>query len=148
MKVYRSMVIPAPIQEVWARVRAFVSVAAWNPAVARAGMESGNATTVGAIRRLEIVDGSVFRETLLAHSDLERFYSYDILESPLPVTNYRSTHSFLEITAGNQTLSIWQGRFDCAPEAAAELARVVGDEIYLNGLEGLSRHLAETSNAT
>ncbi len=148
MKVYRSMVIPAPIDDVWARVRAFDSVAAWNPAVATASMESGNATTVGAIRRLEIVDGSRFRETLLAHSDLERFYSYDILESPLPVTNYRSTHSFLEITAGNQTLSIWQGRFDCAPDAAGELARLVGDDIYLNGLEGLRLHLAQTSGAS
>lgn len=145
MKVYRSMVIPFPIDEVWASVRAFDGVSTWNPAVAAATMESGTATTVGAVRRLEIVDGNVFRETLLAHSDLERFYSYDILESPLPVTDYRSTHRFIEITAGKQTLSIWEGRFDCAPAEAEDLAKLVGDEIYLNGMEGLSHYLAESS---
>ncbi len=129
---------PAPIARVWAKVHGFDSVAGWNPGVVKAVMESGNTTTVGAVRQLDIVDGGVFRETLLAHSDLDHFYSYDILGSPLPVTGYRSTHRFLEIAAGEQTLSIWEGRFDAAPDAVEALAQPVGDEIYLNGLKGLN----------
>ena len=58
-----------------ARERA--AIADWNPGVAAARLESGSATGVGAVRHLDIVDGSVFRETLLAHSDLEHSYSYD-----------------------------------------------------------------------
>ena len=141
MHVYRSMVIAAPLETVWAAVRAFDGVAAWNPAVTAARLETGAATETGAIRHLDIADGTVFCETLLAHSDLEHFYTYDILESPLPVTGYISTHRFLPITHSDQTLSIWESEFDCDPSVAEEMARVVGDAIYISGMEGLNAYL-------
>ncbi|GAB5471103.1 MAG: SRPBCC family protein [Rhodospirillales bacterium] len=144
MQVFRSMILDAPIARVWARVRAFDGVAAWNPGVVAARMESGGATAVGSVRHLEIADGTVFRETLLAHSDLERFYSYDILESPLPVTAYVSTHRFLPITRSAQTLGIWESRFDCAPADAAEMERTIGDAIYIGGMIGLNTALKES----
>ena len=146
MNVYKSMIIDAPLATVWAAVREFDGVANWNPGVATARMEGGSATAVGSVRHLGIVDGSVFRETLLAHSDLEHFYTYDILESPLPVQGYVSTHRFLSITHSKQTLSIWEGRFDCAPDEAARLAQVVGDEIYINAMQGLNAYLKEQSH--
>ena len=87
MKVMRSVVIDAPIATVWAAVRRFDGVADWNPGVVAATLESGQPTEVGAVRKLDIADGSVFRETLLAHSGLAHFYTYDIIESPLPCQN-------------------------------------------------------------
>ena len=100
----------------------------------------------GAARRYQAL-GTVtpiivsLRETLLAHSDLEQFYSYDILESPLPCWNYVSTHRFIPITDGDKTLGIWQGRFDCAPEDEAGLETSVGDQIYRDGMRGLNDYL-------
>ena len=141
MHVFRSMLIDAPIDRAWAAVRAFDGVADWNPAVTSARMESGTATAVGAIRHLEITDGTVFRETLLAHSDVEHFYAYDILDSPLPVTGYISTHRFLPITHTNQTLGIWESRFECDQGVAEELDSVVGDAIYIGGMSGLNDYL-------
>ena len=138
MHVTRSMIIPAPIDKVWAAVRAFDGVAHWSPAVSAARMESGSSTETGHIRHLEIVDGSVFRETLLAHSDLEHFYTYDIVESGLPVSGYVSTHRFIEITHTNQTLGIWEGWFSCAEDQKREMAKVVGDDIYIGGMMGLA----------
>jgi hypothetical protein len=111
--------------------------------VVAAKLESGQPTEVGALRRLDIADGSVFRETLLAHSDLEHFYTYDIIESPLPCQNYVACHRFLEITDGNRTLGVWQGEFDCAASAAAELETIVGDMIYLNAQLALNHYLQE-----
>ena len=143
MHVYRSMVIGGPIQTVWAAVRAFDGVVAWNPAVTAARMETGAPTATGSIRHLDIADGSVFRETLLAHSDTEYFYTYDILESPLPVTGYVSTHRFLPITHSGQTLSIWESRFECDPSVANEMDKVVGDAIYIGGMTGLNEFLKE-----
>ena len=143
MHVYRSMIIDAPLQQVWAAVRAFDGVSAWNPAVAGARMETGAPTAVGSIRHLDIVDGTVFRETLLAHSDLEHFYTYDILDSPLPVTGYVSTHRFLPITHSDQTLGIWESRFDCDAAFAAEMDKTVGDAIYIGGMTGLNDFLRE-----
>lgn len=141
MKVFRSVILDAPITEVWAAVRAFDGVANWNPAVKSARMESGSATSVGSIRHLDIVDDTVFRETLLAHSDLEHFYSYDIIESPLPCSNYLSTHRFIPITDGNKTLGIWEGQFDCAPEEEMQLEAIVGDQIYRDSMRGLNDYL-------
>ncbi len=143
MHVFRSMVIEAPLKQVWKILRSFDGVALWNPGVVSAKMETGHATAVGSIRHLDIADGSNFRETLLAHSDTEHFYTYDILESPLPVINYISTHRFLPITHTQQTLGIWESRFDCAPENEAEMDRVVGDGIYIDAMTGLNTYLKE-----
>ncbi len=111
-----------------------------------AQMESGSPTEVGSVRKLDIVDDSVFRETLLAHSDLEHFYSYDILESPLPCSNYVSCHRFVEITEGNKTLGIWQGEFDCNPDVADELERIVGDGIYRAAQLALNQFMQDQKN--
>ena len=142
MKVMRSVIIEAPVDRVWAAVRAFDGVVRWNPGVTAARMESGTSTSVGAIRHLDIVDGTVFRETLLAHSDLEHFYTYDIVEGPLPCRNYVSTHRFLPVTDGNLTLGIWSGEFDCDPADEASLEAIVGDAIYRDGMRGLNSYLA------
>ncbi len=143
MKVKRSVIIDAPIARVWACVRAFDNVARWNPSVIAARMETGTSSTVGSIRVLDIADGTVFRETLLAHSDLEHSYSYNIVEGPLPCTHYVSTHSFIEITDGDKTLGIWQGEFDCDPTDAADLDTIVVDLIYRDGQRGLNQYLQE-----
>lgn len=143
MKVKRSVIIDAPIADVWQAVRRFDGVAEWNPGVAAARMESGSPTEVGSVRKLDIVDGTVFRETLLAFSDLEHFYTYDIIESPLNCRNYISRHRFIEITEGNKTLGIWEGEFDCDPADAAELEKVVGDGIYRDAQLALNQYLKE-----
>ncbi len=141
MHVFRSMVIDASAEEVWAAVRRFDGVAAWNPGITASKMESGGATEVGGIRRLDAADGSVWRETLLAHSDLELFYAYDIVEGPLNCENYVSTHRFIPITDGDRTLGIWEADFDCHSSDADELERIVGDAIYMAGMAGLNDHL-------
>jgi len=145
MKVMRSVIIDAPIDKVWAAVRRFDGVVDWNPGVTAAVMESGTSTAVGSVRKLDIADGTVFRETLLAHSDLEHFYTYDIIESPLPCSNYVSCHRFIEITDGNKTLGVWEGEFDCDPKDAQQLDSIVGDMIYLAAQQALNQYLQETS---
>jgi len=144
MHVFRSMIIDANIARVWAAVRAFDGVSRWNPGVIAARLETGNATEIGAVRHLDIADGSIFRETLLAHSDAEHFYTYDIVEGPLPVSSYVSTHRFIPITDTNQTLGIWESWFDCAPDDADEMDKVVGDAIYVGGMTGLKAFLKES----
>ncbi|MEM7169118.1 MAG: SRPBCC family protein [Pseudomonadota bacterium] len=141
MKVSTSVIIEAPIERVWHSVRCFDGVVNWNPGVVAARMECGSATAVGSVRHLDIVDGTVFRETLLAHSDLEHFYSYDILESPLPCSDYVSTHRFLPITDGNMTLGIWTGQFTCDPSHEGELRDIVGTQIYRDGMRGLNHYM-------
>ena len=143
MHVFRSMIINAEIDRVWSAVRNFDGVVNWNPGVDKADLETGTSTSVGAIRNLQIPDGTSFRETLLAHSDLEHVYTYDILESPLPVTGYISTHRFLPITHTGQTLGVWESWFSCDPAVEADMDNIVGDVIYIGGMNGLNDYLQE-----
>lgn len=142
MKLMRSVIIDAPVETVWSVVREFDAVMHWNPGVVAARMETGTPTSVGSVRHLDIADGTIFRETLLAHSDREYFYTYDIVEGPLPCTDYLSTHRFIPITEGNRTLGIWSGEFDCVPEDEESLNTIVGDMIYRDGMHGLNAYLA------
>ena len=141
MHVFRSLVIDAPITRVWEAVRAFDGVATWNPGVTASRMESGTATSVGSIRHLDGADGSIWRETLLAHSDREHSYTYDIVEGPLPCADYVSTNRFVEITEGAKTLGIWECTLTCDPADAAELEHIVGELIYVGGMTGLNDYL-------
>ena len=84
---------------------------------AETGCLAGRAHAPGSILHLDIVDGTVFRETLLELSDMEQFYTYDIIDSPPPVRNYVSTHRFIPVTYTGQILNIWASRFDFAPRA-------------------------------
>lgn len=146
MHVFRSMIIDAEIDRVWAAVRAFDGVALWNPGVLSATLENGSPTATGTIRTLDIADGTVFRETLLAHSDVDRSYTYDILESALPVSGYVSTHRFVPITHTGQTLGIWESRFACTEDDAVEMETIVGDAIYIGGMSGLNAFLKEKND--
>ena len=143
MKVKRSVIIDAPIDTVWQVIREFDGVANWNPGVVSAALETGKNTEVGAIRKLDIADGSIFRETLLAHSDLEHFYVYDILESPLPCSNYIACHRLIEITEGNRTLGLWEGEFNCDPADTNELENIVGNGIYRDAQLALNHYMKE-----
>ncbi len=143
MKLMRSVIINAPIETVWSAIRNFDGVDNWNPGVTAAKLESGSATEVGSIRLLDIVDGTQFRETLLAHSDLEHFYTYDIIDSPLNCQNYIATHGLIEITDGNKTLSYWRGEFDCSAEDQADLEQIVGEQIYHDAQRALNTYLQE-----
>lgn len=142
MKVMRSVIIDAPVEKVWSLVRDFDGVVHWNPGVEAARMETGTSTAVGSIRHLDIADGTIFRETLLAHSDQDYFYTYDIVEGPLPCRDYISTHRFIPITEGNKTLGIWSGEFNCDPKDEDDLNSIVGDMIYRDGMLGLNAYLA------
>ena len=64
----------------------------------------------------------------------------------MPVANYISTHRFLPITATDQTLGIWESRFDCAPDVANKMDELVGDTIYIGGMTGLDRYLKEMAH--
>jgi len=143
MKVMRSVVIDAPIDKVWATIRDFDGLASWNPGVAVATLECGHSTSVGAIRKLDLADGGVIRETLLAHSDIERSYTYDILESPMPCTNYVAKHRLIEITDGNKTLGVWEGEFDCDAADTELMEKTVGEMIYLGAQKALNHYLLE-----
>ena len=88
-KIFRSSVINAPIDEVWARIRDFNALPDWHPAFTDSHIENDEpGDKVGSIRNFNLKDDGNIRERLLALSDAKHFCTYTILESPLPLENY------------------------------------------------------------
>ena len=141
MKVFESTIIDAPTEKIWATMRDFVGLTVWSGAVTGAHITNGKAADqVGAIRHLDIVDGTVFIETLVAHSDEEMFLKYDIVEGPIPVTDYVATMRLYSVTATDQTYATWSAEFDCPDDQREAMQHVVGDQICAGGLQSLKAY--------
>jgi NADPH:quinone reductase-like Zn-dependent oxidoreductase len=140
--VVRSTVINAPIDEVWAFLRDFNAHDQWHPAVAESHIEEGKAPDqVGCVRNFRLADGAQLREQLLALDDRHRTYTYCILDSPIPLVGYVSTVTLKPVSDGNRTFWHWRSTFHPPPERAAELARMVGEDIYVGGFAAARRFL-------
>ena len=144
MYLYKSTLIDAPVGEVWKLLRRFDGVPEWSPTVTEAIIEDGGPSDrVGCVRKLVLPDGSYFRETLLALSDADHTFSYDILESPLPVSNYVATQRFTPVTSTGQTFAAWAVNFDVKEEDAQDMRHVVGVEISEDGLASMKAYFEE-----
>ena len=82
------------------------------------------------LRTLSLKGGGTIVEELMARDDAGRSYTYPILESPLPVADYKST---IRVLDEGGTVIAWNGTFAAkgAPDADA-VAVIAG--IYDAGL--------------
>jgi hypothetical protein len=141
-KVYISSVIPAPAPDVWRIIRNFNALPDWTPFVADSRIEGGQRPDeVGCIRNFRLRDGGTIRERLLALSDYDLSCTYEIIESPMEVTDYTATLSLIPITETNATLAQWQADFDCPPHRASELIRHIGDTVFQSAFTALKKQL-------
>jgi hypothetical protein len=130
------MSVAAPPDKTWSEIRDFQAIREWHPAIGSCEITREGGDT---IRVITTRDGGVLREKLLEHDDAKRRYTYSIVESPLPVSDYRSTIEVRPLTGnGNRSLIVWQGSFD-SPDGENAI-KIVGG-IYEAGLEGLRARL-------
>jgi hypothetical protein len=142
-KVVRSTVIDAPVEAVWAVLRDFNGHDQWHPAVAESQIERGQSSDrVGCVRRFRLTDGSELREKLLTLSDADMAFSYCLLETPIPLLNYVAHVRLAPVTNGDRTFWHWESRFDAPAGREAELARMVGEDIYGGGFEAIRKVMA------
>ena len=87
----KSVEINAAPSAVWNIVKGFDGLNKWHPAFSGDVLKSGANGQVGAVRAITLKDGPTFTEELTAYDDAKMMYSYKIIESPLPVDQYKST---------------------------------------------------------
>ena len=144
VKVDKSTVIDAPIERVWAVLRDFNGHESWHPAVAESRIENQNpADKIGAVRNFRLEDGGVLREQLLALSDREHSFSYCLLDTPIPLFNYVAHVALKPVTDGNRTFWQWRSRCTTPEGREEELQRVVGEDIYRQGLAAIRNTVAK-----
>ncbi|HEX6840763.1 MAG TPA: SRPBCC family protein [Stellaceae bacterium] len=139
---YYSIVLDRTADEVWAVVRPFDHYA-WAGVESRTIIEEGKAgDQVGAIRRVDL-GNSVIRQRLLAHSDLDRSYSYALCEpSPYPVRNYTATIRIVPVVESSQAFVEWWASFDCAAEEIERWTGQFRDQGFAKWLAALRRFMA------
>ncbi|MFT8809468.1 SRPBCC family protein [Gluconobacter sp.] len=141
--VMASSIIPASVSSVWGLIRDFGALGNWLPGVKSCVIEGADpGDRVGAIRRLEMGDVGMIREQLLALSDVDHAVTFSIIESALPIRNYRSTISLLPITKSDHTFIQWRGQFEASVEHAASMEARMPTEIYQPAFDRLAGILA------
>ena len=132
VEVSREAVIDAAPGRVWQVMGAFCSISEWHPAIARCEELKVDGQPH---RRLTTGDGAVFLEKLNDLDNDAMSYSYDIVESPLPVQDYRSTISVAD--EGGKARLTWRSSFSPKGASEADAAKVIGG-IYDAGLESIA----------
>jgi hypothetical protein len=140
IRVYTSSVIDAPAADVWSRIRDFDGLPSWHPRIKDSRIESRlPSDQLGCVRYFHVHDGGLVRERLLALSDYDYSCVYEILESPMGVTNYVATLKLTPVTDGNRCFAEWSAEFDCAPGREAELSLSIGQGVFQTGFDALKR---------
>ena len=113
-----SIIVDRPTDAVWQIIRPFDHYA-WAGVPGETTIEDGKCSDqVSAVRRVDTGGGRIIRQKLLAHSDLERSYTYAFDgPAPFPVQNYVATIRVAAVGNGqHQAFVEWWATFDCAPE--------------------------------
>jgi hypothetical protein len=130
-KVSLSTKLPVSADQVWKTIGGFNALPDWLPAVKESKLDAG-----GRVRKLDLAGGGSMTEKLETFDDKAHAYSYSIMRSPLPVSNYVST---LKVSEDGQGSTIeWSSEF--SPAGASEMdAKKVVERIYQAGFENLKK---------
>lgn len=118
--------------EIWSIVGEFCAIEKWHPAVAKCEESIEGDVT---FRTLTLKDGGKIKEKLTGTEDLA--YTYEIVESPLPVKNYKSK-LWLEVDdEPDRSVIYWQSDFDAADGKTNEEAKQTITGILKDGVKGI-----------
>ena len=110
LHVTESIGIAAPASKVWDAVKNYDALPSWHPAFAKDEIVKGSNNRTGAVRALTIKDGPTFTEELVSYHPRAHSFTYKIIESPLPLSAYRSTMS-VRPDGASKSVVVWKGTF-------------------------------------
>lgn len=140
-RAYYSTTFEHSAGEVWGAIRDFGRYE-WADGVSDSAMENGQSgDSVGGIRSF-FYAGQQMRQRLLAHSDVDRFYTFGLCEES-PMRNYRATLMVTPITDGDGAFVEWWATFDCELDETEQWTSFLEQQGFPVWLGSLPAHLAE-----
>jgi len=122
--------------EVWVVAgETFCKIKDWHPAVEECEEVTEGGDTY---RVLTLGDGGKIKEKLTGKDDLS--YSYDIVEGPLPVKNYKSKLWVELDDEPDRTIIYWQSDFDPADGTSEAEAKKIVTGILGDGVKGIKKN--------
>lgn len=141
-RAYYSVVLDHSAADVWEVIRPFGHYA-WAGVESETIIEAGKrGDQVGAVRRV-IAGEKVIRQVLLAHSDLERSYTYALCDpAPYPVRDYTATIHVAPIVESTRAFVEWWATFDCAADEHDRWINHFEQEGFAKWMAALRRFMA------
>ena len=133
--------VNVPPNEVWRLIGGFGSLPDWVPDVSQSELADG-----GRVRHLHDPQGHTFVERLERYDSAAHSYSYSIVQSPIPVSNYLSTITVTPINGSKGSRVEWSSVY--TPDGIGEKeAGEIFHGLYSTGLKALaSRYASRESN--
>ena len=140
---YASTTVAADPDTVWAYLRDFNGTPGFVEAITSSEiLEGRSAAEVGAERKLVLADGSPVLERLVALSDVDRSYTYHLLEGPFAFTGYSSTIRVSPVSLDGASLVEWWSTYDCEAADAKALDDLLAGNLYTGGLTAVKARFA------
>jgi Polyketide cyclase / dehydrase and lipid transport len=145
-KSYYSIVLDHSAADVWAVIRPFDHYA-WAGVESETHIEAGKVgDQVSAIRRVTMGD-KIIRQILLAHSDVDRSYTYAFCgAAPFPVSNYSATIRVTRVVETDKAFVEWSATFDCAGEECERWTKYFENEGFARWLAALRKTMEATTH--
>lgn len=114
--------------DVWAIIGDPGTIGDWLPALAESSFNDGERVCMTG-------EGAEIRERILAHSDADRSYTYEIVTSPMPLRSYRST---LAVHGHDDHSHVsWEAEFEALEEGQEPELETMFSGLYREGLSAL-----------
>ena len=141
-KSYYSTVLNHSADDVWNVIRPFDHYA-WAGVESETTIEDGKrGDQTSAIRRVSI-GSKVIRQTLLAHSDVDRSYTYAFVgQAPFPVRDYTATIRVRPIVETGDAFVEWWATFDCDAAEVDKWTRYFEQDGFGKWLAALRKFMA------
>ena len=127
---YKATSIATP-DAAWKKIGDFCGIATWHPAVEKCVLSDGGKT-----RTLSLKGGGTIVEKLVSRDDNAHNYTYQIVSSPLPVSDYVSTIKVLPDGSGSSI--VWTGDYKAKGASEADAKKTI-DGVYKAGVDALAK---------
>jgi Polyketide cyclase / dehydrase and lipid transport len=114
--------------QLWNLIGDFGDTGKWSGRPPEACVQSGDG--IGALRTLTVADGRQIVDRLDAVG--ERFYSYSVVTSPLPISSYRATMAVQPLDSQSSEFT-WSGEFEPVGLSDAQ-AIAFFENVYRSGI--------------
>ncbi len=131
-EVSKQLDVSASPDQAWAAVGEFCGIGDWHPAIEKCELSNQGADK---IRTLSLKGGGTIVEKLVKWEPKKHSYTYAIVSSPLPVSDYISTISIKPEGQGSRL--VWKGKFTPVGDEKKAKDTVAG--IYTDGLAGIAK---------
>jgi hypothetical protein len=140
--VYISDVINSPVEKVWKVMRDFNGMPLYHPAIKNSIIEGDRQSDqIGCVRCLTLAEGFV-RERLLCLDDGNHIFSYEIIDSTLPVRGYVAGVRLHRVTEGNRTFAEWWADFEVVGVDRETMITQIGQNVFAAGFQAVAAKLA------